>query len=104
MFVHAHQRPSRYSRAWSDPKFARHGRQAWPHSGKKYSFPFLSLINKAEGKLIIRYYFDHSESQSRALPRRPIWDYMETAKRPFILDAIREMQGDFDRFFKGYPG
>jgi hypothetical protein len=29
---------------------------------------------------------------------------METAKRPFILDAIREMQGDFDRFFKGYPG
>lgn len=85
--------PSRWSGAWSDP-----------HSGKKYSFPFLSLINKAEGKLIMRYYFDHSESQSRALPRRPLWDYMETARRPFILDAIRGIQGDFDRFFKGYTG
>jgi hypothetical protein len=29
---------------------------------------------------------------------------METARRPFILDAIRGMQGDFDRFFKGYAG
>jgi len=69
--------------AWSDP-----------HSGKKYSFPFLSLINKAEGKLIMRYYHDHSESHSA-------WDCLETVRRPFILDVIRGIQGDFDRFFKG---
>ena len=78
--------------AWSDP-----------HSGKKYSFPFPSLINKAEGKLIMHYYFDHSESQGAACPRSA-WDYMEAARRPFILDAIRGMQGDLDRFFKGYTG